>query len=408
MTNFSITRLLTLAIVLLFSGEAPSPAQNDNFEPTSPKSLIDQDWHAGWLSLFDGKTRFGWHAMSDVDWEFSGGEIRANKGGVGLLRTSAQFDDFELELEVKALPRANSGIFFRTSPKPSNPAGDCFELNIASRVDSPFPTGSLVGRIACDQDFDVSNWTKVRVLADGNRIQVWIGGVQSCQYEAAPGQELGRGFIGLQFNSGAVAFRKIRIKPLNLGELKIDADLNDWKTAETRQSTFSADTRTKPSELQIQGGSGQLETKQEFADFIFSMQCRTGGPAMNGGVFFRCIPGDFMNGYESQIQNQFKDGDRTKPVDCGTGGIFRRIDARTVNANDEEWFSKTIIACGPNISIWVNGLQVTDWTDRRKPDPNPRKGLRLDAGTIVLQGHDPGTDIRVREIKVRELKKRFR
>ena len=65
-----------------------------------------------------------------------------------------------------------------------------------------------------------------------------------------------------------------------------------------------------------------------------------------------------MNGYESQIHNGFKDEDRSKPVDCGTGGIFRRIDARIVAANDLEWFYKTVIADGAHIATWVNGHQV--------------------------------------------------
>ena len=110
-----------------------------------------------------------------------------------------------------------------------------------------------------------------------------------------------------------------------------------------------------------------------------------------------------MNGYESQIQNQFKNEDRAQPVDCGTGGIFRRTDARRVNANDLEWFSNTIFATGPHISVWVNGYQVTDWTDTRKPDANPRKGLRLEKGTIIFQGHDPTTDVLIRNVGAKEI-----
>jgi hypothetical protein len=370
--------------------------------------LSPEELSQGWLTLFDNISDFGWHPMNNANWKFLDGEIRVDQGDVGLLRTSAQFDDFELRLEVKADHRTNSGVFFRTSPRPTDPAGDCFEFNIANRLDSPFPTGSLVGRVACKQDFDVSGWTKVYIRADGNRIQAWINDEQTCDYLAPLGKELGRGYIGLQYNSGMVAFRNIRIRPLMRASLKLDGDLSQWNASQTRQSKFTVDASRPSPELQIHGGSGQLETKQQFADFIFSMQCRTGGSGMNGGVFFRCIPGDYMNGYESQIHNQFMDGDRTKPVDCGTGGIFRRVNARLVNAEDEAWFSKTIIACGPNISIWVNGLQVTDWTDRRKPDPNPRKGLRLEAGSIIFQGHDPATDIRIRELKVQELNKRTR
>ena len=61
-------------------------------------------------------------------------------------------------------------------------------------------------------------------------------------------------------------------------------------------------------------------------------------------------------------------------------------------------FARRIHADGPHIGVWVNGYQVSDWTDRRKPNKNPRRGLRLAPGTIQIQGHDPTTDISFRNI----------
>jgi hypothetical protein len=371
----------------------------------SPPGIEPQEILDGWLALFDGETLFGWHAMNEANWEVVDGQIQVSEGTVGLLRTSAQFDDFDLQLEFKADQSTNSGIFIKTSPLPTDPAVDCIELNIAGRAISQFPTGSLVGRVAANQEFDVSDWTKVRVISSAHRIQAWINDLQTCDYAEPAERRLGRGYVGLQYNSGKVAFRNIKIRPLNLHEFSLDKNLSGWDVSETRASSFSVSDNL---ELHVKGGSGQLASIETFADFVLSLQCRTGGSGMNSGVFFRCIPGEYMNGYESQIQNQFQDGDRSQPVDCGTGGIFRRVNARWVNANDEEWFTKTIIACGPNISVWVNGLQVTDWTDRREAHPNPRNGKRLEAGTIILQGHDPGTDLLFRDLRVRELVERGR
>jgi hypothetical protein len=127
---------------------------------------------------------------------------------------------------------------------------------------------------------------------------------------------------------------------------------------------------------------------------------------LNSGVFFRCIPGDVMMGYECQIHNGFKDGNRNHPEDCGTGGLFRRQDARRVVADDLAWFHLTLVADGPHIAAWVNGYQVSDWTDTRPPDVNPRKGLRLEPGTIMIQGHDPTTNISFRNLRIVELSKR--
>ena len=72
---------------------------------------------------------------------------------------------------------------------------------------------------------------------------------------------------------------------------------------------------------------------------------------------------------------------------------------------DVEWFHKTVIADGPHMAVWVNGYQVTDWTDTRKPDKNPRNGLRLEKGSLQIQGHDPTTNLSFRNLKAKEIAK---
>jgi len=62
----------------------------------------------------------------------------------------------------------------------------------------------------------------------------------------------------------------------------------------------------------------------------------------------------------------------------------------------------TLVATGPHIAAWVNGEQVTDWSDPRKPNENPREGLRTKPGRLSLQGHDPTTNLRFRGLKAGE------
>ena len=249
-------------------------------------------------------------------------------------------------------------------------------------------------------------WHTIKIIADGPNISVAIDDEDVLSYTDDPAKPtVGKGYIGLQLNSGLAQFKSIYLKPLNVPKIFNGRDLDGWKTDQKLDSKFEV---TDASELNILSGKGQIESDKSYADFIFSMKCKTNADGLNSGVFFRCIPGDVMNGYESQIQNQFKNDDRAEPLDCGTGGIFRRVDARQVNADDQQWFSKTIIANGPRMAVWVNGLQVTDWSDQRKPDANPRKGQRLEAGTIIFQGHDPTTDILLKDIGARELNSRKR
>ena len=138
--------------------------------------------------------------------------------------------------------------------------------------------------------------------------------------------------------------------------------------------------------LNVKNGPGQVEYQGELADFVLQLEIISEGKELNSGIFFRNIPGSFQQGYECQVNNGFKNGDRTQPKDCGTGGFYRRQNARKVVPNDFEWFRETLVVSGPHMAAWVNGYQVSDWTDTRSPSENPREGLRLKAGTLV----DPG------------------
>ena len=391
----------------LATGQTTDKGQDlgQDFQPYPATGLTANDVAQGWIALFDGETLYGWKPQQDThtDWQVNEGTIQASRGDASLLRTTSQFDDFELRLEFKCPNSTNSGVFLRTSPQPKNPAGDCYELNIADG-NNPFPTGSLVARqkVEPGQPVVEPGWNQMHVMARSNRITASINGVQVMDY--VDKRPLGKGYIGLQFNSGPIAFRKIHLKPIGLEPL-IDPDLGKWNTDQLLASRSTVQPGDPPV-MNLRGGKGQLETRRSYADFVFQLECKTLAPGLNSGLFFRCIPGELMNGYESQIQNQYKDQRRDQPVDCGTGGIFRRTTARQIVSDDLAWFSKTIVASGPHVSVWVNGYQVTDWSDQRAPDPNPRKGRRLAAGTLILQGHDPTTDIDFRNIRVREISER--
>ena len=388
--------ILLCLLVSIGSANALGQGAKQKSDLWIPAGLTEKEIAEGWIALFDGKTKYGWRAESKVDWSVQEGSLSADTGEVGLLRTTSQFDNFVLRLEFQAAKGSNSGVFIRTPPRPTRPDGDCYEINIAP-ADNPFPTGSIVARRkGVVIEADDSRWHTMEIVARGAGITVSIDGTQTVEYQCD--NPLGRGYIGLQYNSGSIKFRKIRLKPLQLKSIFNGKDLSGWTTYPKMKSTFTVENEA----LRVRNGSGQIETKGQYADFILQFRCRTNAPKLNSGVFFRCIPGKKMDGYESQIQNGFKQ-DRTQPDDCGTGGIFRRKNARYINSDDQQWFSKTIVTTGPHFAVWVNGLQVSDWTDKRKKNDNPRRGLRLKAGTIILQGHDPTTDLQFKEFFIREI-----
>jgi hypothetical protein len=142
---------------------------------------------------------------------------------------------------------------------------------------------------------------------------------------------------------------------------------------------------------------------RQFGDLVLQLDIRTRIRHANGGVFFRSIPGDFMNGYEAQIYNRAENGDPSCPAHYSTGAIDDRQSARRLISRDHQFFKMTIIATGPHIATWINGHQLTDWTDPRPPHDNPRQGLRIKPGTIQLQAHDPGTDVEFKNIRIGDI-----
>ncbi|MCE9531845.1 MAG: DUF1080 domain-containing protein [Planctomycetes bacterium] len=200
-----------------------------------------------------------------------------------------------------------------------------------------------------------------------------------------------------------VVLRQLFVKPLGMTSIMPGANLDGWKKID--RATIPEEKRPKwtmkDGVLDALGGPGALEYPQKYGNFIIQIEVRSRNRHANGGLFIRSIPGDFMNGYEAQIHSACENGDPSKPAEYATGGIDDRQNARRLVSRDFEPFLMTVIADGPHIATWVNGYQVTDWIDTRKEHENPRKGLRLEPGTIQLQAHDPATHVEFRRILVK-------
>jgi hypothetical protein len=217
----------------------------------------------------------------------------------------------------------------------------------------------------------------------------------------------------------------VTLKPTAMTDLFDGKTLNGWKV-------FTGDPKREKTQftvaegvLQMKNGPGDIATQKLFADFVLQVECKVNGKHLNSGVFFRAIPGQYQNGYEAQIHNDFTaepprkylvdefdpmtnkaTGKRemlSRAKDFGTGAIYRRLPARSAVAQDGEWFTLTVVARGRHIATWVNGIQQVDWTDNRPPHENPRQGYREAAGAISLQGHDPTTDLHFRQIRIAEI-----
>jgi hypothetical protein len=219
----------------------------------------------------------------------------------------------------------------------------------------------------------------------------------------------------------------VKLKPRGMRPLFNGKDLTGWKKFAANPARAKSEFTVEDGCIHLKNGPGDLQTEEQFDNFVLQVECRTNGPRLNSGVFFRCIPGLYQQGYEAQIHNVFaptpvreytiEDYDakthelksKTKvkytATDYGTGAIYRRIPARGPAAKDGEWFTMTVVANGNHLATWVNGIQQTDWVDNRPLNENARNGCKLEKGAISLQGHDKTTDLSFRNIRIAELAK---
>jgi hypothetical protein len=329
----------------------------------TPKEIAE-----GWIMLFDGETTFGWKI--DGEAEVKGGQVVLGKGKktIGYVTTClAEYAD--MSFEVFGACRA-SALKSSTFQPPENV------------------------------------WARYRFTKEPTKNTfrseagtVFMGGERPAAPEGAP-------LVIETIGKEPVFIRNIKLRPLNTKPLFNGKDLSGWKVTQSDPKRVATKfTVTANGELSAKNGPGDLQTEKQFDDFVLQLECKTNGKALNSGLFFRCMPDAYQNGYEAQIQNAYLGDDRTKPLDFGTGAIYRRVKARKVVSNDNEWFTMTVAARGPHIATWVNGYQTVDWTDDRKPNDNPRQGLRTAKGHLSIQGHDPTTDLLFRNIRIAELPK---
>jgi hypothetical protein len=367
-------------------------------------TLTTKEAAEGWILLFDGETLFGWNQEGGAKWSVAEGALKA-EGESGYLRSHSAFADYVLKLDYRAPAEENSGVFLR-SAREGQPHVTGYELQIYGKHPQ-FPTGSLVNHIKAKAVSPAPDrWHTFEVTAQGDRFIVKLDGNTVLDGRDSKSRI---GHIGLQYNKDKkIEFRNVKLKPLGLAPIFNGKDLTGWKIIEAPKPREQPVWTVKDRAIHVEKGPGQLETEGTWDDFILQMDIRTNPKDANhhpnSGVFFRGDPNGYWSGYESQIRNEFK-GDRTQPVDWGTGAVYNRQATRKVVPNDGEYFTKTIVARGRHIGIWVNGYPVTSWEDDRPEGMNARKEARLRAGTLSLQAHDPTTNLDFRNIRLASLPK---
>ncbi len=396
--SFSLLMVL-LVSVLSFAGTQGVPELN---------TLTAGEVAEGWILLWDGQTTFGWEPAVRSEWKSAEGSLSLASGGFTWLRHKTPFADFVLKVDFRMkAAEADSGIFIRAALD-GDPTRTGYQINI-NDMNPDYGTGSVVNRFKAAPGtgkVGPGGWHSYEVTAEGDHLVVVLDGRKTVDTHDSSSRA---GFIGLQFIKGEeVEFRNVKLRPLGLQPIFNGADLTGWERVDRKDAKEPPVWSVKGGAIHVEKGPGQLETSSQFTDFVLQLDVRANAPDENhhpnSGVFWRGDKGAFWSGYEAQIRNEFKAGDRTQPVDFGTGGIYGRQASRRVVSSDNHFFTETIVASGRHMATWVNGIQVTSFFDDLPADgTGARRQARLGAGPISLQAHDPTTNLDFRRIRIAEL-----
>ena len=394
---------------------------------------------SGWTLLFDGKTTDAWRGyhkkgFPENGWNVEDGclHVMADGGG-GDIITKHQYADFELAIEWKASPQANSGIIYRASEELGAPWQTGPEYQILDDAGSGLEAahkhsaGSLFdiyAPTAAKKLRPVGEFNQTRILIYKNHVTHWLNGVKVLEYDldsdawkkAIAGSKFAgyegfgvqpQGHLALQDHGHDVWFRNIKIreigKPLPGERLLFDGESTiGWGTFLSEKVDPTSVWTIESGVLVCRGKpAGYIFHKEEFANFVLKLEWRWSPvtkQAGNSGVLLRvigedkvwpdCVEAQLQSGNAGDFWNIGEFPMKTDPARLnGLNTKKTHLAERPIG----EWNEYEIFVNHGDIVLYVNGEMVNSAWDVKEV-----------AGRIALQSE--GTEIHFRNIRIAPVK----
>ena len=191
-------------------------------------------------------------------------------------------------------------------------------------------------------------------------------------------------------------------------------DLDGWKVGANPKTFRVQDgmivvNGRGPSHLFYEGDVGN----HNFKNFILKADVMT-FPKANSGIYFHTKfqeKGFPDNGIECQVDNSHSDPIRTGSL-YGIKNIISKIPGgqpgSKIPTQDNVWYTQEISCVDGHVIVKLDGKTVLEFTDK---DPSHEHDYRYlkskqiwqPSGTFALQGHDPGSKIYFKNIRVKIL-----
>lgn len=407
--NKGVTVMLfrsAITAVVLSSACFSASAQDQAAKPTM--TLTKAEAAAGWKVLFDGTNTDAWRGyrrptFPSTGWKIEDGTLRVVAGGGGGdIITREQYGDFELELEFKVAPKANSGIMYLVSERhgASWQSGPEFQvLDDAGhnlKADHPHSAGALYDMYtpaAGKKARAAGEWNQVRIRHHNGVLQHWLNGVKVVEAvttseewkqriagskfkEYAGFGVLPKGHIALQEHGDDVWYRNIRVRDLAAPMLNEKAlfdgqSLAGW-TAHLNDGGKLEDVwSVEDGVLTCKGNPvGYIRTTERYTSYVLKLEWRFPGQPGNSGVLCRVQEPDTV--WPKSIEAQLHSGNAGDFWNIGEFAMKAdpsRTNGRNTKATHRserplgEWNAYEIIVDGPTVVLKVNGEELNRATE---------------------------------------------
>lgn len=350
-----------------------------------------------------------------------------NDGQGAYATTEKDYGDFELLLEYKTVPLADSGIYLRGCP----------QVQIWDYTEkAKFPLGADKGSgglwnnspgapgkdplVLADKPF--GEWNKVRVLMVGARVSVWLNGklvVNHALMENYYDRKTpvpSKGPIQLQTHGGEIRWRNLFIREIGTDEAnKILAshgnegfkpvfngkNFEGWAGPTKEYEVVNGAMQCRPKK------GGTIYTTGEYDNFKARLEFKL-PPGGNNGLAIR-YPGHGNTAYDGMCELQVLDdnyekatGEKIDPRQAHGSAYGMVAAARGYQRPIGEWNFEEVTIDGPKIKVELNGTMILDCdlskvTEYMANSKHPGKDRTK--GSFGFAGHNDPVAFRNIEIK---------
>ena len=359
-------------------------------------------------------------------WEAKDG-LLVFKGKGENIGTVNHYGDFEMYIDWKITADGDAGLYLRSMPQVQ--IWDIARTDVGAEVGS----GGLYNNTTHPSkplkvaDNPVEEWNTFHIKMIGEKVTIYLNGelvvdkVTLENYWDRSQPMIAKEMIELQAHGTYVAYRDIYLRELDSSEpFQLSAEekevgydllfdgthLDNWTGNKTDYVVEKGAIAIYPD----RGGSGNLFTEKEYADFVFRFEFKL-TPGANNGLGIRApLQGDAAYaGMELQILDNTADIYKNLMEYQFHGSVYGVAAAKRGHLKPVgEWNYQEVVAKGNQIKVILNGetildVDITEAKEKGTLDGREHAGLSRKGGYIGFLGH--GDVVYFKNIRVLDLGK---